>query len=275
MKILPSVVFFLLSPTGDRASVLREPSVVLTKRSQRVRQPGDLCCPGGGIASRLDNVLGRFLKFAGDAAHPMVPHGNACAGGTPRRQSDWPPSWRRVCEKDWRRCGSIRWAFDSWACCRPRNSSCSNGSSCPWSAGCLVSSVFCPTGRLNGGIDSHPASLGPHPLCLLPADLPTSPGRRTRKSDHGFSLLCPLGRPAEGNSLGRDLPNHHDVFNQGLRFFATACRRPSGDPKPPLPQLHAGKRLKWKAEGFIGLEENQARSGSEWVTMVIETVENP
>jgi hypothetical protein len=65
MKVVPSVVFFLLSPTGDRASVLQEPSLVLTKRSQRVRQPGDLCCPGGGISSRLDDTLGRLLKLPG------------------------------------------------------------------------------------------------------------------------------------------------------------------------------------------------------------------
>lgn len=64
-KIVPSVVLFLLSPTGDRLSVYCEPSLVLTKRSQRVRQPGDLCCPGGGIASRTDRLLGRFLKLPG------------------------------------------------------------------------------------------------------------------------------------------------------------------------------------------------------------------
>ena len=43
-----------------------EPCLILNKRSQDVRQAGDLCCPGGGIEPRLDNFLARllFLPFS-------------------------------------------------------------------------------------------------------------------------------------------------------------------------------------------------------------------
>jgi hypothetical protein len=35
----------------------------LNKRSQRVRQPGDICCPGGGIEPRIDLILARLLRL--------------------------------------------------------------------------------------------------------------------------------------------------------------------------------------------------------------------
>lgn len=68
---VPSVVLFLLGPlkTG-------EPCLILNKRSAKVRQPGDLCCPGGGIEGRLDAALARLLRLP----------------GTPLNR--WPP-WRR------------------------------------------------------------------------------------------------------------------------------------------------------------------------------------
>ncbi|MFZ7127954.1 MAG: hypothetical protein ACOWWM_17490 [Desulfobacterales bacterium] len=44
---------------------MREPCIVLTKRSQQVKQAGDLCCPGGGIAPRFDSVVGRVLHLPG------------------------------------------------------------------------------------------------------------------------------------------------------------------------------------------------------------------
>jgi hypothetical protein len=54
-----SAVLFLLgaSPKCGR----EEPCLILNKRSQDVRQAGDLCCPGGGIEPRLDNFLARLL----------------------------------------------------------------------------------------------------------------------------------------------------------------------------------------------------------------------
>ena len=55
---LNSAVLFLL---GTSAS--GEPFLILNKRSQRVRQAGDLCCPGGGIAPSIDRLLARWLNL--------------------------------------------------------------------------------------------------------------------------------------------------------------------------------------------------------------------
>ena len=47
--ILPSCVMLLLGPHTVANGGPPDPCLILNKRSQRVRQPGDLCCPGGGI----------------------------------------------------------------------------------------------------------------------------------------------------------------------------------------------------------------------------------
>jgi len=54
-----SAVLFLLGrrPDGDRT-----PALILNKRSAKVRQPGDLCCPGGSIAPRRDRLLAMLLR---------------------------------------------------------------------------------------------------------------------------------------------------------------------------------------------------------------------
>ncbi len=73
-----SAVLFLLGHRacgGGRA----ENCLILNKRSQRVRQPGDLCCPGGGIIPWLDVHLARLLKIR---RSPLS------------RWADW-PLWRR------------------------------------------------------------------------------------------------------------------------------------------------------------------------------------
>jgi hypothetical protein len=59
-----SVLFLLGSHCGrDRSG--GEPCVVFNKRSRYVRQPGDLCFPGGSIAPRFDPWLGRILSLPG------------------------------------------------------------------------------------------------------------------------------------------------------------------------------------------------------------------
>ncbi len=75
-----SAVLFLLGPGTDGKPVL-----ILNKRSRLVRQPGDLCCPGGGVQPVLDNLLARWLRLP---APPL---------------SRWPKGfwWRRYREKDW------------------------------------------------------------------------------------------------------------------------------------------------------------------------------
>ena len=61
-----SAVLFLLGcgcpPTPE---VVGEPCLILNKRSAKVRQPGDLCCPGGSIAPVLDPLLARLLYLPG------------------------------------------------------------------------------------------------------------------------------------------------------------------------------------------------------------------
>jgi len=54
-----SSVLFLL---GGHCNGSSEPCVVFNKRSLRVRQPGDLCFPGGRVAPRLDFFLSKVLK---------------------------------------------------------------------------------------------------------------------------------------------------------------------------------------------------------------------
>jgi hypothetical protein len=53
-----SAVLFLLA-----AGVDGEPQLILNKRSPHVPQPGDLCCPGGGIAASLDPLLARGVDL--------------------------------------------------------------------------------------------------------------------------------------------------------------------------------------------------------------------
>jgi hypothetical protein len=56
-----------------------EPCIILNKRSENVRQPGDLCCPGGSLMPRLDAFLSYVIQL------PFLPLGR------------W-PSW-----SDWQR----------------------------------------------------------------------------------------------------------------------------------------------------------------------------
>jgi 8-oxo-dGTP pyrophosphatase MutT (NUDIX family) len=53
-----SAVLFLLEIDSDG-----DPWLILNKRSPHVRQPGDLCCPGGGVAPRIDGLLARGIDL--------------------------------------------------------------------------------------------------------------------------------------------------------------------------------------------------------------------
>jgi 8-oxo-dGTP pyrophosphatase MutT (NUDIX family) len=57
-----SAVVFLLSQLRRRDSEKPELHLVLNKRSKHVLQPGDLCCPGGGLATS-DHVMAPFMKL--------------------------------------------------------------------------------------------------------------------------------------------------------------------------------------------------------------------
>jgi hypothetical protein len=79
-KTRGSAVMFLLSRHRFNGQNDLEPCLVLNKRSQRVLQPGDLCCPGGGVEP-LDRLLSHVLRW------PFSP------------LFRWPP-WRRWQDKD-------------------------------------------------------------------------------------------------------------------------------------------------------------------------------
>jgi len=58
-----SVVLFLLGLYRHGRERLPVPCLILNKRSDRVPQPGDLCCPGGGIAPRVDRLGAQLLRL--------------------------------------------------------------------------------------------------------------------------------------------------------------------------------------------------------------------
>ena len=60
-----SVLFLLGCQCDDACRSSETPCLILNKRSLKVKQPGDLCCPGGSIAPRLDHLLARFLTLPG------------------------------------------------------------------------------------------------------------------------------------------------------------------------------------------------------------------
>ena len=62
-----SAVLFLLGRYPGKGRFSGQPCLILNKRSANVRQPGDLCCPGGRISPRLDVVLAAMLRL------PMSP----------------------------------------------------------------------------------------------------------------------------------------------------------------------------------------------------------
>lgn len=74
-----SAVLFLLGTSPNKNGSLSDPCLILTKRSVKVKQPGDLCCPGGRISAHIDPFLARLL----------------CLPGTPLTR--WPcwPKWRK------------------------------------------------------------------------------------------------------------------------------------------------------------------------------------
>lgn len=60
-----SSVLLLIGRASGADGCRRGPCLILNKRSRRVRQAGDLCFPGGGIAPRRDPLLARLLRLPG------------------------------------------------------------------------------------------------------------------------------------------------------------------------------------------------------------------
>jgi hypothetical protein len=60
-----SAVLFLIGMYRQEKKFSDMPCLILNKRSLKVKQPGDLCCPGGSISSRVDALLSKFLYLPG------------------------------------------------------------------------------------------------------------------------------------------------------------------------------------------------------------------
>lgn len=58
-----SGVMLLLSKVPVKPGDPPEICFILNKRSREVRQPGDLCCPGGAVKNDLDSALARVLTL--------------------------------------------------------------------------------------------------------------------------------------------------------------------------------------------------------------------
>ena len=57
-----SVVLLPIGTNIDRPWLTKhEPCIILNKRSNKVRQPGDICCPGGGVDQGLDALIAPLL----------------------------------------------------------------------------------------------------------------------------------------------------------------------------------------------------------------------
>lgn len=62
---IASAVVFLLGTPVEENGFSSDLSLILNKRSLKVKQPGDLCYPGGSISSRLDSFLAKLLYLPG------------------------------------------------------------------------------------------------------------------------------------------------------------------------------------------------------------------
>lgn len=58
-----SAVLFLLGRRFEWNRFSPEPCLILNRRSIKVKQPGDLCCPGGSIDPRVDSNLAKILHL--------------------------------------------------------------------------------------------------------------------------------------------------------------------------------------------------------------------
>ncbi len=70
LAVSSAVLVLLGEPPPEEGFPGREICLVFNKRSRAVRQPGDLCFAGGGMARRLDGLFARLLRL------PLLPLGS-------------------------------------------------------------------------------------------------------------------------------------------------------------------------------------------------------
>ncbi|MFO7706798.1 MAG: hypothetical protein R6V84_01405, partial [Desulfobacterales bacterium] len=86
-----SAVLLLLSACRNGSGRGQETCLVLNKRSSQVRQPGDLCCPGGSVSPRFDGWAARLLRW------PLLPLGRWPFWGRWRRERPREARWLALC----------------------------------------------------------------------------------------------------------------------------------------------------------------------------------
>ncbi|MFO8085660.1 MAG: hypothetical protein R6U27_15235 [Desulfobacterales bacterium] len=66
-NFFPPIISSVLVLLGNYSQngAFPEPSIILNKRSKRVKQAGDLCFPGGAIEPNLDPYLSKIMAFPG------------------------------------------------------------------------------------------------------------------------------------------------------------------------------------------------------------------
>jgi 8-oxo-dGTP pyrophosphatase MutT (NUDIX family) len=84
-----AAVLFLIQYSGDMCA---EPHLLLNKRSNLVKQPGDLCCPGGRVHPHVDTLLGYFLNL------PFAPLARSRGWRVFSKQAR---SWRQSLSRFW------------------------------------------------------------------------------------------------------------------------------------------------------------------------------
>lgn len=82
--LVSSSVLVLLGCSLQQGGHEREPCLILNRRSRKVKQAGDLCCPGGTTEQGVDPILARLLSLPG---FPL---------------SRWPHwrRWKRTCSEE-------------------------------------------------------------------------------------------------------------------------------------------------------------------------------
>lgn len=60
-----SAVLFIIGRSCGTKGSSAETCLILSKRSSKVKQAGDLCCPGGSISARLDSYFAGLLHLPG------------------------------------------------------------------------------------------------------------------------------------------------------------------------------------------------------------------
>ncbi len=217
-KVQSSSVMLLLGEQAVENGNRPEICVILNKRSQEVRQPGDLCCPGGTVETTVDPYLARLLAL------PFSP------------LSRW-PAWkilRRYQRREARLLSLLLAAGlrESWEEMRLNPFAARFLGPLPSQCLLLFRRVIHPMVALGGGKDPfHPPSSPAQPLslCGLPPPCASSPGMEIQWQPARVSLFPLPSRGAHGNAVGSDLQDRDTASRSTFRIHPPRHGPPSAD----------------------------------------------